>query len=124
MVRYKRALLLILALCGTALICSPALTSVALELNSSIAFNGPVEVPAMESSDLLLDLTAELTYSTYFGSSGNDGSCWTVTDSKGNVWVTGSTDSDNLYTTPDAYNQTYSGGNTDVFVIKFDGGLQ
>jgi fibronectin type 3 domain-containing protein len=121
MVRYKRALLLILALCGTALICSPALTSVALELNSSIAFNGPVEVPAMESSDLLLDLTAELTYSTYFGSSGNDGSCWTVTDSKGNVWVTGSTDSDNLYTTPDAYNQTYSGGNTDVFVIKFDG---
>jgi fibronectin type 3 domain-containing protein len=120
MVRYKRALLLILALCGMVLICSPAPTSGVLELNSSIAFHGPDEAPAMESSDLLLDLTAELTYSTYFGGSGSDEYIHTVTDSEGDVWIAGSTDSDNLYTTPDAYNQTYS-GSSDVFVVKFDG---
>jgi hypothetical protein len=73
----------------------------------------------MASSDLL-DLTAELTYSTYFGGSGSDDHAHTVADSKGNVWIAGATTSDNLYTTPDAFNRTRS-GSFDIFVIKFDG---
>jgi hypothetical protein len=44
-----------------------------------------------------------------------------VADSDGNIWVTGVTRSVNFPTTPDAYNRTYGGGNTDVFAIKLDG---
>ena len=120
MVRYKTVLMLILTFCGAALVCPPSSTGVAPEQNLSTAFQGPLELPAMESSDLLLDLTAELTYSTYFGGSGSDENVYTVTDSEGNVWITGSTTSVNLYTTPDAYNRTFS-GSYDIFVIKLDG---
>lgn len=120
MARYKTVLLLILTLCGAALVCPPSSTGVALEQYSGTASQGPLDLPATESSDLLLGLTAELTYSTYFGGSGYDDNVHTVTDSEGNVWVAGSTTSDNLYTTPDAYNRTY-GGSYDVFVFKLDG---
>ncbi|MFW9968513.1 MAG: SBBP repeat-containing protein, partial [Candidatus Thorarchaeota archaeon] len=120
MVSYKTVLLLILTLCGAALVCPPSPTGIALTQHSDIAFQGPVELPAMQSSDMLLELTAELTYSTYFGGSSYEEYVHTVTDSVGNVWITGATTSVNLHTTDDAYNQTYS-GSTDVFVIKLDG---
>ncbi|MHA2021946.1 MAG: hypothetical protein ACW96N_09540, partial [Candidatus Thorarchaeota archaeon] len=83
MVRYKTVLLLILTLCGAALVYPLSPTDVASEHHSDAPFLGLVSPPAMASSDLL-DLTAELTYSTYFGGSGSDDHAHTVADSKGN----------------------------------------
>ncbi len=120
MVRYKTVLLMILTLCSAALMCQPLSTDTTFKQHFETAPKTAVGSQAGDSSDIPLDLTAELTYSTYFGGSGNEGTVHIATDSKGNVWVTGNTNSDNLYTTPDAYNQTYS-GITDVFVIKLDG---
>ncbi|MHA2355944.1 MAG: SBBP repeat-containing protein [Candidatus Thorarchaeota archaeon] len=120
MVKFKTVLLLILTLYSAALVCPLSSTGVAQDQRLSTAIQGALELPAMESSDLLLDLTAEFTYSTYFGGSGSDDNVHTMTDSDGNVWITGATTSDNLYTTPDAYNGTFS-GSFDIFVIKLDG---
>jgi len=120
MVRYKIVVTLILALCSAALVCSASSTDVALEQLANTAHLGPLDSPAAEAADLLLDLTAEFTYSTYFGGSGSESYLHIVADSDGNIWVTGGTESDNLYTSPDAYNRTY-GGSTDIFVIKLDG---
>ncbi|MHA3964719.1 MAG: SBBP repeat-containing protein [Candidatus Thorarchaeota archaeon SMTZ1-45] len=120
MLRYKTVLLMILTLCSAALMCQPLSTDTVLKQHFDTTPKNAVNLQAGDSSDILLDLTAELTYSTYFGGSGNEGTIHIVTDSKGDVWVSGDTNSDNLYTTPNAYNQTYS-GSTDIFVIKLDG---
>jgi hypothetical protein len=61
-----------------------------------------------------------LVYSTYLGDvdfdSGND----IAVDSSGSAYVTGSTSSPNFPTTVDAFDTTFNGGPSDVFVTQFN----
>src|SRR6185503_3197804 len=61
-----------------------------------------------------------LVYSTFLGDvnfdSGND----IAVDSSGNAYLTGATSSPNFPTTVDAFDTTYNGGPTDVFVTKLN----
>ena len=57
-------------------------------------------------------------WDTYFGGSSDDVLTGIVTDSYGNIYVTGYSDSPNIPTI-NAYNATY-GGNTDAFIAKFN----
>ncbi len=120
MVRHKTVLVLILTLCVAVLVRPPAATEVALVQHRNIAIQVQLDLKAEESSNVLVDLTAEFTYSTYFGGIGSDSYAYSVVDSEGDFWVAGSTASPDFPTTTDAYNRTY-GGNTDVFVLKVDG---
>lgn len=67
--------------------------------------------------------TASLIYSTYFGGSGADVLTGVATDSNGNVYIGGSTSSNNLPTTQGAYQQfppVPQGPPLDLFVAKFN----
>ncbi|MGA2297359.1 MAG: SBBP repeat-containing protein, partial [FCB group bacterium] len=60
-----------------------------------------------------------LIFSTYFGGGYNDMAQNIALDSSGNIYITGSTGSDNFPTTIGAF-QTIYHGNNDVFVTKFN----
>ena len=62
-----------------------------------------------------------ITYSTYFGGSGGDVAYDMATDSTGNIYLTGYTNSVDFPVTPDAL-QGKSGGGFDVFVSKLNFG--
>jgi hypothetical protein len=67
--------------------------------------------------------TASLVYSTYFGGSGADVLTGVATDSNGNVYIGGSTASNNLPTTLGAYQQfppVPQGPELDLFVAKLN----
>jgi beta-propeller repeat-containing protein len=66
-----------------------------------------------------------LVYSTYLGGSGDEGGNAIAVDAAGNAYVTGTTNSTNFPTTPDASQATYAGGYDvytfrDAFVTKLD----
>jgi hypothetical protein len=62
----------------------------------------------------------ELRFSTYFGGSGDvDQPRDIFVDTDGNIFISGGTNSQNLPTTPGAYDRTQN-GSVDVFVAKFD----
>ena len=61
---------------------------------------------------------ADLLYLTYLGGSGTDRGYGIVVDSLGNAYISGYTASNNFPTTPGAYQPTYGGGASDVFVAK------
>ena len=65
-----------------------------------------------------------LIYSTFFGSPEWEHPSDLAIDSSGNTYVTGVTNSSNFPTTPNVYDRTYNGnglgGETDVFVLKFN----
>ena len=65
-----------------------------------------------------LDANGMLIYSTYLGGSGFDSIVNSTADSSGNVYVTGSTDSEG-FPTMNAF-QSKSGGRSDAFVAKLD----
>ncbi len=66
------------------------------------------------------DQTGLLKWSTYFGGSGDDlGSGGLALDNSNNIYMQGRTLSNNLYTTPDAFQSSASGG-WDIYFVKFD----
>lgn len=84
----------------------------------------PVQPELRGVSDLFLarfsTSSLTLTFSTFFGGSGDD-SGWGVTvDGLGNPIVAGTTDSQDLPTSPGAYQRASKGGK-DAFIAKFDG---
>jgi hypothetical protein len=63
--------------------------------------------------------TVALAFSTYIGGSRQDSIRDVATDSQGNIYITGGTESPNFPTTAGAYDTTFNGWH-DVYVIKFD----
>ncbi|MBF8275473.1 MAG: hypothetical protein HW390_546 [Candidatus Brocadiaceae bacterium] len=61
--------------------------------------------------------------STYLGGSSDDMGYSLALDTSGNVYVTGLTRSTNFQTTTGAYDTSYTGGYSDVFVSKLNSGL-
>ncbi|MCG9910434.1 MAG: SBBP repeat-containing protein [Flavobacteriales bacterium] len=61
-----------------------------------------------------------LVYSTYIGGSGDDLSRGIVIDGIGNAYLTGRTNSTDYNITPGAFQTTYGGGYSDVFVTKLN----
>jgi hypothetical protein len=61
--------------------------------------------------------------STLIGGNDEDWGCSVALDGSGNVYVTGYTRSSDFPTTDGAYNKNYNGGESDVFVSKFDSSL-
>jgi hypothetical protein len=61
-----------------------------------------------------------LVWSTYLGSDGFDVAIGLDVDRRGNVVVTGETDSPGFPTTPGAFQPAFAGGPTDAFVTKLD----
>jgi hypothetical protein len=84
---------------------------------------GVVYSPDVFVSKFNGDMT-KLLASTYLGGRDTDEGNSLALDDSGNVYLTGTTGSDNFPTTPGAYNQTYNGGSEyeplDVFVSKLN----
>jgi PKD repeat protein len=63
-----------------------------------------------------------LVYSTFLGGTGEDSGYGLAPDDAGGVWVTGSTGSTDFPVAPDAHQESYGGGLSDVFVTRFSSG--
>lgn len=63
---------------------------------------------------------SDLIYSTFIGGNDEDYSYSTVIDTKNQVYLTGKTKSLDFPTTSGCYNDSHSGGEFDVFVLKFN----
>ncbi len=63
---------------------------------------------------------SSLVYSTYLGGSSSEDPHSLMVDSNGDLIVYGSTDSDDFPTTAGAYDESYNGGTSDIFVAKFN----
>ena len=59
-----------------------------------------------------------LEFASYFGGSGDDSTLRGCLDVDGNIWLVGSTSSDDLPVTVDAVQGSYGGGTRDVFLCK------
>jgi len=60
-------------------------------------------------------------YATYFGGNGEDMALGLAGNGSESLWITGSTSSNNLPTSPDdAIQDTFQGGNSDAFIINVD----
>lgn len=62
----------------------------------------------------------QLVYSTFLGGSGNEYGGGVAVDSDGSAYVAGETLSTDFPTTAGAYDETYNGGNGDIFVTKLN----
>jgi len=63
---------------------------------------------------------SNLVYSTYLGGLANESPHSLMVDSNGDLIIFGSTDSDDFPTTSGAYDESYNGGISDIFVCKFN----
>ncbi len=70
--------------------------------------------------DLVIDPLAIREWSTYYGDSLYDKPEGIATDSLGNIFIVGTTESLDRMASVDAYQSVFSGGNTDVFVARFN----
>lgn len=70
--------------------------------------------------DLIIDPLAIREWSTYYGDSLYDKPEGIATDSLGNIFIVGTTQSLDRMASVDAYQSVFSGGNTDVFVARFN----
>ncbi|MFX1532605.1 MAG: SBBP repeat-containing protein, partial [Promethearchaeota archaeon] len=73
-----------------------------------------------DSTQTLIIDPLVLAFSTFLGGNNLDAGFGIATDANGNSYVTGWTESTNFPTTTGALNETYNGGNTDVFVTKIN----
>lgn len=64
----------------------------------------------------------DLVYSSFLGGSGDDRSFRVVQTNSGDLLVSGETASDNFPTTANAFDQSFGGGNRDVFVAQISNG--
>ena len=69
---------------------------------------------------LVIDPLSVTEWSTYYGDSGYDKPEGIATDSLGNIFIVGTTSSLERMASSDAYQATFSGGNTDVFITRFN----
>jgi len=83
--------------------------------------NGGNDVFVSKFNSALTSLSA----STFVGGTANESAFGIITDSSGNVYITGYTfaGGTNYPTTVGAYDTTYNGGTSDVFVSKFNSAL-
>ena len=63
---------------------------------------------------------SQLVFSTYLGGSGDEYPSAIALDAAGDIFTTGSTDSTDLATTPNALQPTYGGASSDAFVAKLN----
>jgi hypothetical protein len=61
-----------------------------------------------------------LSYSTFLGGSGGNAGNGIAVDASGQAYITGRTRSNDFRTTPGAFDRTFNGGYTDVFVVKLN----
>ncbi len=93
-----------------------------LASSSSSSFAEVDGIEAYDSQDDVMlveidpDGSSQL-FATYIGGSGDDEPSGIVVDADGNMYIAGSTDSDDLPATQGAF-QTVTGGNTDAFIAK------
>jgi Beta-propeller repeat len=75
-----------------------------------------------EAFILKFDNSGNRIWSTYYGGTGADTGNCIATDSANNIFITGTTDSNNLPTQNAGtfYQNSIGGGNIDVFILKFD----
>ena len=92
------------------------------------AFSGPSD--ASHGDAFLLKLNPDgnqIVHSTFIGGSGMDISGKLALDNEGNLYLIGSTSSDDFPVTQNAFDTTYNGGDAtgrgDIFVAKFDSNL-
>ena len=67
---------------------------------------------------------SDLLFSTFIGGSGDDSVAWDINiDDENNIYITGWTNSIDFPTTFSAYDRSFNGGTSDVFIskLKFDG---
>ena len=88
---------------------------------TSIASSGSFQTQLGGGDDAFLakfSSTGNRTWSTYYGGSGNDIGYGVSTDASNNVFISGTTASDNAMSTSGAYQSTIA-GNNDAFLAKF-----
>ena len=87
--------------------------------SSGIAFNGFQNTKMGHQDAFLVKLSSSGTrlWATYFGGTGNDFGRACFTDSLGNVYLSGNTNSTGLGI--NGYQNTYGGGFSDAFLVKF-----
>ncbi len=73
-----------------------------------------------DEGQLIIDPLAVLEWGTYYGDSLYDVGNAVATDSLGNVFVTGTTSSLNRMASSDSYQSVFSGGSSDVFIVKLN----
>jgi gliding motility-associated-like protein len=88
------------------------------------AFDRTFNSPAFGGSDIIVvkinSNGTSLIFSTYLGGSSSDGGYSVLLDDKGNSYISGATKSTNFPTTNGALQRTFSGGNDDAIISKFD----
>lgn len=84
-----------------------------------IGFSTQADISKSEG-ELIIDPLAVREWATYYGDSLYDKPAGIATDSLGNIFIVGTTSSTARMASSGSYQNTFSGGNTDVFVTRFN----